>query len=80
MSGGNDCHLFVWELAPGGSGQQFTHSDKVNALAGHDLSKVYLADNSDKIRVSLFQCTCEMKSPFKLNVDGVSKGQYSRAW
>ncbi|VDN10049.1 unnamed protein product [Dibothriocephalus latus] len=51
VSGGNDSQLFVWELPPGGSGQQFAYSGKICALAGRSLSAVYVADSSPNIQV-----------------------------
>jgi len=51
VSGGNDCSMFVWDLAPGGAGYEFSHSRKICALAGHTMSTVYMADSSANIQV-----------------------------
>lgn len=52
VSGGNDCSMFVWDLAPGGAGYEFSHSRKICALAGHTMSTVYMADSSANIQAS----------------------------
>ncbi|KAM7538768.1 hypothetical protein Aperf_G00000055569 [Anoplocephala perfoliata] len=51
VSGGDDCNLFLWVIARGGSGIRFAHLEKISALAGRDLSQVYVADNTSTVKV-----------------------------
>lgn len=53
VSGGDDRNLFLWAIARGGSGTRFAHSEKISALAGRDLSQVYVADNTSIVKVCL---------------------------
>lgn len=44
ISGSNDCNVFVWDLDSRGSGCQVDYGEKVSALQGNALTKIYVAD------------------------------------
>ncbi|VDM30777.1 unnamed protein product [Hydatigera taeniaeformis] len=51
LSGGDDCCLFLWEMSRNGTGQRFVHSEKIGALAGRELGRVFVADNTSDVKV-----------------------------
>ncbi|KAL3312202.1 WD repeat-containing protein 53 [Cichlidogyrus casuarinus] len=58
LSGGNDKSIFVWPLAGACElgegvieGSQFTHTDKLEAIRGKELTRVYVADAKPFIKV-----------------------------
>ncbi|KAL5103407.1 WD repeat-containing protein 53 [Taenia crassiceps] len=56
LSGGDDCCIFLWEVSRGGAGQRFVHSEKIGAFAGHDLARIYVADNTTDVKVMDLTC------------------------
>lgn len=56
LSGGDDCCFFLWEMSCGGVGQRFVHSEKIGALAGRELSRIFVADNTSDVKVMDLTC------------------------